>query len=169
MHISIIALILAIATIAGGLAAIVVFLPRISVLPSDPVDLTNPFSASFTITNNNFIPLRQVNALLGIGQIVMEPAQMIPHFKPTFESRITYKTWTNHSLTMDERFTITISDAFNVTKSIRVAGADIAIIVSYKPWFLPIKREKIFRFVTHKQTNGNLYWYSQPLDIEKSK
>lgn len=37
------------------------------------------------------------------------------------------------------------------------------IVVEYRPAFFPWKREKIFRFKTYRQTNGNLYWYSAPL------
>jgi len=151
---------LAIATLVGGIAAALVFLPRISVVPSDPVDAANPFSASFTIANNNFIPLRQVVASLGVGQIAGEPRELDPNFHPSFESRLTMPAWGNHALDMDERFTITLSDMFNWP---HVNAADIAIVVSYKPWILPLRREKVFRFITKRQTNRRLYWYSLPV------
>ena len=45
-----------------------------------------------------------------------------------------------------------------------VTFADIAIVVIYKPWFMPFHREKVFRFVSHVQTDAHLHWYSQTLD-----
>jgi len=40
---------------------------------------------------------------------------------------------------------------------LRPGNADIDIVVSYQPWFLPWTREKTYRFKTYKQTNGNFY------------
>ena len=163
-RISVLEIILALATLVGGVAAALVFLPRISVVPADPVDSSNPFSASFTITNTNFIPLRDVNVSLGVGQISTEPAQLDPNFNPSFETRFsTGPEWSNHELQMDERFTITPTDSVRIGPPARLSGADIAIVVSYKPWFLPLRREKIFRFIAKKQTNGQFYWYSLPM------
>jgi hypothetical protein len=163
-RITVFPLLLALATLLGGFAALVTFLPRISVSPSDPVDPANPFSSSFTITNANIVPLREVTALLGIGQIATEPAQNRPNFVPTFTSRLTMPNWKDHVLSMDEKFTITLADAFGLPPGVRLSGGDIAIVITYKPWFLPFRREKVFRFITHRQSNGILYWYSQPLD-----
>jgi hypothetical protein len=153
---------LAAATLIGGFAALVTFLPRVSVSRSEPVDPSNPFSASFTITNESFIPLRDVGAAMGLGQIVTEPAGM-SRFKPDFSSRITSEDWNGHALQMDEKFTITPSTIFALAPGAQLSGADVVIAVTYRPWILPFKREKLSRFVTHRQTNGRLYWYSAPL------
>ncbi len=157
------AIVLGLATIVGGIAAALAFLPRVTVVPSDPVDALNPFSASFTITNTNFIPLQDVSICLGMGQIATFPAQIDPNLTPTFESRLMIPQWKNHDLRIDDNITITIVDLINVTSPANLNGADIAIIVSYKPWILPFRREKIFRFLARKQTNGLFYWYSHPL------
>jgi hypothetical protein len=156
--------ILAIATLLGGVVAVLALLPRPVITPSDPVDIANPFSASFTVSNANFIPLYNVNVSLGIGQIVTYPRQIDPNFIPSFESRLTCQEWCNHTLNMDERFTISIAKLLNLKSPARLNGGDIAIVVSYKPWISPFYRDKIFRFIAQKQTNGFFYWYSYPLE-----
>jgi hypothetical protein len=156
-------IILAVATIFGAGIAALVLLPRVVVDSSVPVDPSNPLSSSFTIINTGYIPLRDINISIGIGQIVTEPAQIDPNFIPSFKSRLIRPEWMHHRLYMDDRFTITIGDIFSLGPSIRLSGADIAIVVSYNPWFIPIKKEKILRYVTKKQTDGRLYWYSRPL------
>jgi hypothetical protein len=156
--------ILASATLIGGFAAVVTFLPRISIVASDSADPSNPFSASFTIKNTNIVPLSDVSASLGIGQVETTGAHPDPQFIPSFESRLIMPVWQHHDVSMDEGFTITPGDLFKFPNpNVSVSFADIAIVVEYKPWFMPFHREKVFRFVTHQQTNGRLYWYSQTL------
>jgi hypothetical protein len=84
-----------------------------------------------------------------------------PNFTPTFDSQVFRSDWANHDLDMDEKFTISPDQFIHITNGLPVEG-DIAIVVSYQPWIFPWKREKLFRFKTYKQTNGNLYWYSTP-------
>ena len=65
---------------------------------------------------------------------------------------------------MDERITITLADVCSIGPPVQLSAADLSIVVSYKPWILPLPREKIFRFIARKQTNGLFYWYSQSLN-----
>src|ERR1035438_6449925 len=60
---------LATATLAGGLAAIMTFWPRPSVSAGDPVDPDNPWSSAFTVLNGNSIPLEDVAVGIGPGVI----------------------------------------------------------------------------------------------------
>jgi hypothetical protein len=160
-----VAWILGIATLVGGIAAAATFLPRISVIPSDPVDPNNPFSVSFTITNSNFVSLRDVGARIALGQIMAEPLPFNPPKTLEYGSGgITRPEWNHHKLGMDERFTITTQGIFGMLPGAKLSGADLAIVVSYKPWIIPLRREAAFRFITHRQSNGNLYWYSHPID-----
>lgn len=152
------------ATLLGGFAAIVTFLPKVSVTISQPLDAKNPFSVSFTITNDSFIPLNEVNVSLGIGQVTTAPTKPDPNFIPTFSSRIVRPEWKNHALGVGEKFTITVNDIFTPgDSSVKVTGADLAIIVDYHPWFTPINKEKIFRFKGKPITHNFFYWYFFPL------
>ncbi len=153
---------LGLATLLGGVVSALTLLPRVSVTPSDPVDPTNTFSASFTISNNNFIPLRHVDAGIGIWQMLGKDVQPqeVQKIVP-FEDVMPFERaeWRNHNLDMDERFTITPNELFTG----HVTLADIGIIVTYQPWILPWSRKRIFRFKTVRQSDGTLHWYSEPM------
>lgn len=147
----------------GAIATVLALLPKVTIDSSVPVDPTNPFSASFTIINSGYIPLWSTDVSIGIGQVVFEPAQVDPNLFPKFENRFTPPEWLNHRLSSDERFTVTIGDIFQMGHGVRLSGADIVISISYKPWILPFRSETVLRFITKKQSDGRLYWYSLPL------
>ena len=148
-------------TVLGGIAAAVIFLPRpIVSAPSVPLDQNDIFSVSFDIINGGYVPLEDSCILLGVGQIGTRGAQINSSFTPTFESRLAFAPWQHHRLGMDDKFTIVLTDAIKG----QIDFADIAIIVSYKPWFLPIRREKTYRFVSIRQADGRSYWRSWPIE-----
>jgi hypothetical protein len=101
---------------------------------------------------------------MGVGQIIMEPSEPFKDFNPDFSSRLTRSGWKRPVLRMDERFTVTTADLIMFLPPDQLRFADIAIAVSYRPWLLPFRREKIFRFVAHRQSMGQIYWYSEPLE-----
>ena len=154
-----VAVITGIPVLLGLIVGILTLLPRISVTASDPVDPNDTLSASFTISNNNFIPLRHVSAALGVEQIQPFGVPLDSHIPRYKNGGFVRTAWSNHSLDMDDKFTVTPSDLFKF-KAPREAS--IAIDVFYQPWVLPWRREKIFRFDTHKNANGTFSWYSLP-------
>jgi hypothetical protein len=161
-HKKLIAWLLGIATLLGGATVV---LPRPTVMQTDPVDPSNPFSASFTITNTTIIPLHHVNAYFALGGITTAPLKFMPFPSPHLQeraARLNKPEWIDHTLGMDERFTITPGDIFSPPIGGSIDGAEFGIVVQYRPWILPWKREKTFVFVTHRQSNGQLYWYSIP-------
>jgi hypothetical protein len=158
---------LGIATLIGALAAIMTFLPRPVVSVADPVDPENPYSSAFTITNGNFIPLTDVS--LGFFPILVNMGGVKLVGEPN--AFLTRPEWMNHYLGIDEKFTITLAECLGPTGYLKsppqywrdLREADIKLVVKYKPWFIPIERQKEFRFTAHKQSNGKIYWYSTPL------
>jgi hypothetical protein len=152
---------LAICTLVGGPAAIVSFLPRVSVTPSDPVYPGDPLSSSFTIANENFIPLKHVMVDLALGRIGY--GALNSNVVPTLGARLRWLPWQDHTLYMDDKFTVTPSDSIKSESG----EADIAIIISYQPWIIPWRREKVFRFKTHKDdVGGGFHWFHTPLPNE---
>jgi hypothetical protein len=164
--------ILGICTLLGGLAAVITFLPRITITPNDPVDAHNAFSVSFTIMNASFvpIPLQHVSIRFFPGQIMTKPLPFNPPKKFIYGSGgFQRPEWADRILQGDERYTVTLDGMFAIGGNApyvpaELSGADVAMIVRYKPWFIPFERERAFRFATHRQSNGAIYWYSTPLD-----
>jgi hypothetical protein len=140
-----------IATIVGLVVALLAFLPRVTVTPSDPVNSSNPFSAAFTIQDTGVVTLNDVSTYVGLGQILTNGAK-VDQIVPTFGSRLTMTpAWQNHTLPMDATLTITPMDVFVRIPAFPVRQttfADIAVVIKYKPWIMPFHREKVFRFVT---------------------
>jgi hypothetical protein len=108
-----------------------------------------------------------VNAMVGLRQInpVSDPTPLGPFDPAVSPSRLEFPEWANHTLTMDKRFTITLDQLFHAPDEVlnspkRPGNADIDIVISYQPWFLPWTCEKVYRFKTYKQTNGDFYWIS---------
>jgi hypothetical protein len=154
--------ILGIITLLGLLALI----PRPTVSPADYLDKNNPFVCTFTIANNSPMTLRHVTARVLVGNVSMGVSADKPPNKADYlgSGGFVYPEWQDHNLETDEKFTITTEHLFRPAPGAHFGTADIAIAVSFKPWFLPITREKVFRFVSHKQTDGSFIWYSAPLD-----
>jgi hypothetical protein len=155
---------LAAAVLAGGTAAALMYLPGVTVDPAGPLDPSNPYPISFTISETNIIPLDNVNAYLMICYALAAPAPSAPPCQPPDKTRKFKAGWRGHSLRADQPFTIELDDFLRLAPPAKLGGADISIIVEYQPWFVPLRQEKEFRFATELGTNGKLYWTSRPVD-----
>ena len=165
-HKTLIAWLLGIATLLGGISVVV---PRPTVIQGEPVDPKSPFSVPFTITNTGFIPLKHVSAYVVFRDLATEPAVFTARYHPNYggpekETYLFRPEWKDHALSMDERFTITPADLINCCGDVPLAGAQFGVAVEYHPWVWPFTRTKIFAFVTHKQSDGQISWYSIPND-----
>jgi hypothetical protein len=45
----------------------------------------------------------------------------------------------------------------------KLEGADVVLIVTYRPWFLPWKFERPFRFTAEMQPNDKIMWRQRPM------
>jgi hypothetical protein len=155
---------LAAAVLAGGTAAALIYLPGVVVDPAGPVDPSNPYPIAFTITDANLIPLEDVNVYLVICYALATPAPRAPTCQPPFKTRKFKAGWRGHALAAGQPFTIELDDFLRFAPPAKFGSADISIIVEYQPWFVPLRQEKEFRFVTELGTNSKLYWTSRPVD-----
>jgi hypothetical protein len=156
-----------VATVLGVLVGVLSLIPRLSVTPSDPTLSTNPFSSSFTITNTGYVPLRDVGVTMfpfeiNSGTTTLFDEKNRPPLKYQDLEGLTTQPWEHHELPLDERFTITLGQLINSGDD-SLKGADIALVVHFKPWFIPWKSQRQFRFVTRRQQNGAFLWFSQPM------
>jgi hypothetical protein len=165
-----VALISLIATLAGLFLGALILFPRVVVSsPSGPMESGNIFDASLEVSNSGFIPLTDTGACLVVGRIIARPIEgpnvgKGPKLRPGFrypdaekQTRACGNIWQHHNLSMDDRFTIKLTDVLS-----RASEADIAVVVNYQPWFLPWRREKSFRFIAATDSTGKIDWRAWP-------
>jgi len=165
-RISPLALILAAATLIGGIAALLALLPRVTVNVSDPVDSGNPFSASATITNTGYIPLLATTPSIAINLILPQSGVGVRGAPggPPYASRLRTPEWIPRDLGLDDKFTIALNEFDVPIYPKELYYADVAIVVEYRLPIIHLKREKLFPLIARKQTNGRFYWYSKTVD-----
>ena len=146
--------------IPGILAALVYFVPRLTVTVSDPVDANDPLSSSVTVTNTGVIPLQHVIPGFCFDKIT---TRMLPQNKPRsllgdcHKQTIYIREWHPHDLGLDESFTFSLNQFLGSQPTL--VSAQIAIVVQYRlPW-IHLNREKRSPLFAKRQTNGNFYWY----------
>lgn len=165
--ISLLALILGIATLTGGVGAAATFLPRVTPSISDPVDPKNAFSSSITLTNTGYLPLHAVGVSIGLRFVCGGPGvQGKPCPDPNtatlrtldYETRLESRLWPRRDMSIDDRFTVTLGEILGPWPH-DILAADLAVIVSYTIPIIHWQREKTFPVAAHKQSDGRIYWY----------
>jgi hypothetical protein len=149
--------------VPGILAALLTFLPRVTVTISDPVDLGNTFSALVTVANTGNIPLKAVGLSMGVGKICTQgaPDCTVPDFPSSqreYPSRFHRIQMQARDLKIDEHFTIALDDIFRAKDKDGLAYADIAIVVNYELPYIFLSQERTFPLYTRMASNGKLYW-----------
>jgi hypothetical protein len=155
---------LGITTLLGFFIGLLVLVPRITVNPEGTLNPSNPYPISFGITNIGYIPLVNVQPMLGICTFVVgEPETMPDRCQGQLGSRLVPTKWFVRRLAIDEKSVIRLDDVFGLNGN-KFGGADISIVIRYQPWHIPIHQETEFRFVTRKENDGTLSWLPRPVE-----
>jgi len=147
------------ATIAFA-AAVLTFLPRVSIEPAMAPDVATGSWGTFEIANTGYIPLTGTRTSMGlcfIGGRINEPPNYACH--GPLKSRFHFMPWDHPWLGIDEKFTISLGNLIQIPPG---GYANISLILSYRPWFLPWRVEKEVRFVTMLARDGREYWSARP-------
>jgi hypothetical protein len=121
-----------------------------------PLDAANPLTAQVVLSNDGMLPLEDVSVASFIGQANYEQGS-------TANGNLgTGFTPNNQTLDIGDRETVPLGSFFHAYTN-RMTYADVALIVSFKPKFMPFwSRTKPFRFKTVKQADGTLRFQQQP-------
>jgi hypothetical protein len=152
-------------TAIGLAAAIVTFLPRMTVEPGGQIDPASPYPISFTITNTGIIPLTNVQPGFGICEFYSgEPENRPDRCDGLLTSKLVKPQWLVKRLNVDEKHVIRFDDMFNIQPPAKFGFANIAVTIDYNPWFLPWRLNPQFRFITRLERDGKLTWMPRPLE-----
>jgi hypothetical protein len=166
---------LAISTVVCLAAAVVTFLPRVTIDVGDPTDPLNAFSAPVTVTNT-FPPLERVQLVFGLCKIVYRPLpgvrlQQAGRANCVAGSgvRITSTAMAGHRFGTDEKWRVLLKDFVGEQPDFQ--NGDITMILSFTPWPLNYLRadwlfgcERQFRFQASKENNGHWQWFPITID-----
>lgn len=137
----------------GFLIAFYTFVfPLVTVVASDaPLNPSDVFTTPFTVSHIGYIPIRNVRFICYQNEI------------REVENRIEIKGQTQRIIT-ENPINLGVGQSTTVgcplgVKGVTVSSADIAIIVCYYPWRIPVQRHQIQRFMTVKKADGTLRWY----------
>lgn len=143
--------ILGLLTIFGSLLSALAFLPRPTVEIGAPVEPSNPLSTTFTIKNGNITPLEHVNVSIFLANIITSNGVHMGAFW------VAGNDWKSDYLGPNEGLTIDFGSMIGChIPRCRFKVADIAVDITYRPWFLPFQRQKRFRFVAKPTPSGGL-------------
>jgi hypothetical protein len=156
-----------IATLAGILG-LVTFLPRVTVTVSDPLDPTNPFSATVTVANTGYLPLNSVEPAFGLMKMTFGNPAAPRTFQSSSQKKyvgIANRLWHPSDLGIDDKFAFGMNEIWGNQPNLLTA--DIAILVKYEIPIIHWERQKIFPLTAVKQTNGRFYWYPSEPGMDK--
>jgi hypothetical protein len=159
-----------VATLIGGLAAIFYFVPRITIDAVAPFDPSQPAPIIFRLMNTNIVSLHDVDISLGVcsmsiildNQEYPKPADCEgPSNVEIRFGRSAHYNW----LLMDEPVDFPFQPGISWQLHEHFS-ANIEVRATYTPWLMPdwlFRRTKAFRLVTHKASDGKIYFRSTPL------
>ncbi len=163
-------IVVAISVVATILASGAYFLPRPTIHAEEKPDLLSPLPVSFTITNENFIPLNDLKVSFAVCVATSKSgARIIGRKEPDrcngpapYGAHVV--DWDRPTLLKDEKYTITTTGRhMRFAPNDEMISADMEIIIKFRPWFLPFENETQFRFVLAQKTYGPLIWAARPL------
>jgi hypothetical protein len=163
-----------VATVVGGLSALFFFLPRVNVETAGPYDESNP-SVSFTITNNNIVPLHNVQPIISPCVLIISNIRNRGFVsddpncdKHSFGGGLAFAPWHVTWLDPDEKYQIFLEDALRSQatgdRTELITSANVILYVEYSPWLMPWRSTAAFRFITHAHSDGKIYWVPTPVN-----
>lgn len=144
--------------VLGIVSGWVALVPHVSVAQTQPLNLTDPFSTPFIVSNDGPLAIRSVR---------------FECYSFSIETQIAPKSGINNvgfipvdinydKMNPGERATVPCQ--FPITMEDPLQSADIALIVTFKISFLPLfYTHNEFRFQAQRAGDKNLYWFPQPL------
>lgn len=137
------------------------FSPKIAVSPYQPLELSDAFSSPFMIANDGYLSLRDVSATCILSQVDFTGLALK---QGSVGSRIDIaaEMLPGEKLTVKCRF----RENIGVASSRTFENADISLLIDYRLrlWFWTFQKQRAFRFVSARASDGSWHWLPQPIN-----
>ena len=141
-----------------ALTAFYSFSPNISITSLAPFEPSDPFSGPFSISNNGYLAIHDVEALCGLKSVEFTNRSFISEISVATDQDKAFKISPGESITARCR----VPETIRVPKAVQVKSADISLWLTFRPSFLFWRKERWFRFVLEKSSDGIWHWLPQP-------
>lgn len=149
----------AVALALGVLSAILSFLPRLSVSPLAAMHEPNPFSTLFAVSNDGPVALNDVECSCKIANLQTTRPDIFIAGNEVADPVVKVLEPNEKTTTRCKPLSVGAPGMFVVPQ-----GADVLIIVSYGPSFVPWRMSKNFRFMSAYDSNGKIQWFPMAND-----
>lgn len=131
------------------------FSPKVSVSSAQALNPSDLFSTPFMLLNEGYLAIHDVEAECALNNVKYKNGSNI-------EQAITRGSL-NGSKDIQPHEQMTFKcPPHGIAFGSDLASADVSIIASFQPSFIPWRFHKEFRFVSEKSSDGYLHWFPQP-------
>lgn len=127
------------------------FSSKISVYPYSSLNLLDPFKTPFIIENKSYLPIHDVIFSCIVRKLESSESDIL-----IMNFNVKYDSPTIPYIASGEKTKTFCNNPFKPLTPI--TSADIEVVVSYRPSFIPWQKQKSTRFSTIKDVKNNLIW-----------
>jgi hypothetical protein len=152
--------VVAFSIVLGVIAAVVSFLPRVSVSSSESLNPQTPFAAPFVVSNDGVIKITDVSTQMLVRRVMVAVGKDI-----VIEDN---KLFDSHPIPipeLDSGKKYTVNYPLLIGEGTPIAKADVDITVIFRVPFLPWKQSKTYKFTTEIASDKTLHWFPRA-DLE---
>jgi len=147
---------LSLLVLALGLMVLFSYYKPLSLVPNEPLNQSDPFSAPFTLSNDWYSSIYDVTYKCRINRIERSHNRIITNTR-VWDSRLS-----KESLGYKDKADLFCPIRQNVSID-EIITADISIEISFHIKFMPWARIMPFNFQTAKDDNGKWRWLYSPI------
>ncbi len=140
----------------------VVFNPRVFVLSSGvALDPNNPAFSPFVVQNQGYLAIYDVNVSCSVKHLKLAGDIHVVGLGD-YANRFSDPKQVASVIAPGEQYTILLP--LTGMKHNKIENADIAIVLSFKPQWLPWRRNTLHRFISTQSKDGQWHWFQQPIN-----
>ena len=148
-------LITLLATILGLVTGYLSLIPRISVVQNQPLNVSDPFSTPFILSNDGPLGVNELEFSCLVFKVDQTGGGGVTGAETSMGLAA-------KRMEPGERATIPCSLLpFALTSPLK--SGDVAVRIIFRPDFVFWRKSRAFRFITFHASDGHLYWYPQPI------